>query len=453
MSDIAAIATPNASGGIGVIRISGENAIEIADKVFRSLSGKKLSDIKGYTALYGGIYDGDEKLDEGVALVYRAPKSYTGENVAEISCHGGLYVTGRVLRTVLKNGAVPAGPGEFTKRAFINGKIDLAEAEAVMNIISSHGQQSLNAALNTLEGKLSGQIRDITSSLANASAAIAVWTDDPDEDVPEAHEKNVKNTICGALERLNRIIENFDNGQAVTEGVNTVICGHPNVGKSTLMNLLTGYDRSIVTSVAGTTRDIVEETVRIGDIVLHLADTAGIRESDDIVESIGIDRTLKKIRNSDLILAVFDGSESLTKEDISLLEKCKSRRAVAVINKSDLDTVIDIKKISEYIPWVVQLSASTGEGTEGLRIALEKLLGTKELDTSSGMLANERQRMCCEKAAESLEEALGGIDAGITLDAVNVSIDYAIEQLLELTGEKAREAVVNEIFSKFCVGK
>ena len=319
MSDIAAIATPNASGGIGVIRISGENAIEIADRVFRSLSGKKLSDIKGYTALYGGIYDGDEKLDEGVALVYRAPKSYTGENVAEISCHGGLYVTGRVLRTVLKNGAVPAGPGEFTKRAFINGKIDLAEAEAVMNIISSHGQQSLNAALNTLEGKLSGQIRDITSSLANASAAIAVWTDDPDEDVPEAHEKNVKNTICGALERLNRIIENFDNGQAVTEGVNTVICGHPNVGKSTLMNLLTGYDRSIVTSVAGTTRDIVEETVRIGDIVLHLADTAGIRESDDIVESIGIDRTLKKIRNSDLILAVFDGSESLTKEDISLL--------------------------------------------------------------------------------------------------------------------------------------
>ena len=453
MSAIAAIATPNASGGIGVIRISGDAAISIADKVFVSVSGKNLADIKGYTALFGHVYENGSIIDECVALVFRAPKSYTGEDVVELSCHGGQFVTQKVLRAVLAAGARPAQPGEFTKRAFLNGKIDLAEAESIMNIISAHGQQALNAAVNTLDGKLSGKIAEIAASLTNIAAGIAVWTDDPDEDVPQAHEDNVQAVVENALAELQKLIRNFDSGRAVTQGVSTAICGHPNVGKSTLMNLLTGCDRSIVTEIAGTTRDVIEETVRLGDIVLHLADTAGIHESNDIVEAIGIDRTMKKLETAELILAVFDFSQPLTADDIKLLEKCRDRRAVAVINKTDLENQVDIAKIKEYIPHTVLLSAAKGDGIDELREVIGSILGTAELDTSSGVLANERQYSCCTSAAESLREALDGLMMGVTLDAVNVSIDYAVEKLLELTGEKARDAVVNEVFSKFCVGK
>ena len=453
MSTIAAIATPNASGGIGVIRISGDDAIAVADKVFRSVSGRKLCEIKGYTALFGHIYENESAVDECVALVFRAPKSYTGEDVVELSCHGGLFVTQKVLRTVFAAGAVPAEPGEFTKRAFLNGKIDLAQAESVMNIISAHGQQALNAAANTLDGKLSEKIAGIAASLTNVAAGIAVWTDDPDEDVPQAHEENVYEVVKNALSELNKLIKNFDSGKAVTQGVPTAICGHPNVGKSTLMNQLAGYDKSIVTDIAGTTRDVVEETVRLGDIVLHLADTAGIHESDDIVESIGIDRTMKKLDSASLVLAVFDSSQPLDSNDIDLLERCRGRKAVAIINKTDLGINTDIEKIKEYIIDTVFISAANGDGIEDLKAVIEKLLGTAEFDTSAGILANERQYSCCTSAADSLNEALTGLEIGVTLDAVNVSIDYATEKLLELTGEKAREAVVNEVFSKFCVGK
>lgn len=453
MSTIAAIATPNASGGIGVIRISGEDAVNVSDKVFKSVSGRKLESLNGYTALFGHVYDGDVLIDECVVLVFRAPKSYTGEDVVEISCHGGLYVTQRVLRAVFSAGAVPAQAGEFTKRAFLNGKIDLAEAESVMNVISAHGQQALDAALNTLDGKLSSQIKEIAAALTNVSAGIAVWTDDPDEDVPAAHEENVREVVFSSLLKLEELMARFDSGRAVTEGVTAAICGHPNVGKSTLMNQLTGFDRSIVTPVAGTTRDVVEETVRLGDIVLRLADTAGIHKSEDLVESIGIDRSMQKLRTSQLILAVFDGSQELENDDIELLAECKNKRAVAIINKTDLKVKIEVDKIKEFIENVVFLSAAKGDGIAELQNVLEKLLGTSELDTSAGILSSERQYSCCQSAADSLREAVDGIDMGVTLDAVNVSIDYAIEKLLELTGEKAREAVVNEVFSKFCVGK
>lgn len=453
MSTIAAIATPNASGGIGVIRISGEDAIAVADRVFVSVSGKKLCEIKGYTALFGHVYENESAIDECVALVFRAPKSYTGEDVVELSCHGGQFVTQKVLRTVLANGATPAEAGEFTKRAFLNGKIDLAQAESVMNIISAHGQQALSAAANTLDGKLSEKIAGIAAALTNVAAGIAVWTDDPDEDVPQAHEKNVRVVVADAVKNLEKLIKNFDSGRAVTQGVSTAICGHPNVGKSTLMNQLTGCDRSIVTDIAGTTRDVIEETVRLGDIVLHLADTAGIHESDDIVESIGIDRTMKKLETAELILAVFDYSQELTSDDIKLLEKCREKRAVAVINKTDLEIKIDAEKIREYIPRTVMLSAVNGDGLDHLKDVIGELLGTAEFDTSAGILANERQYNCCMSAVDSLREAIDGLDMGVTLDAVNVSIDYATEKLLELTGEKARDAVVNEVFSKFCVGK
>ncbi|MCD7774080.1 MAG: tRNA uridine-5-carboxymethylaminomethyl(34) synthesis GTPase MnmE [Clostridiales bacterium] len=453
MSTIAAISTPNAAGGIGVIRISGDGAIEIADSVFRSVSGKKLRDLKGYTAAFGYIFDGDKKIDEGVALVFHAPKSYTGENVVELSCHGGLYVTELVLRTVLKNGAEPAEAGEFTKRAFLNGKIDLAEAESVMSVISAKGRQALDAALNTLEGKLSGRISKITERLTSVSAAIAVWTDNPDEDIEEAHEDNVKTVIEDAVRALRQLIAEFDNGKAITEGIETVICGHPNVGKSTLMNLLSGCERSIVTPIAGTTRDIVEETVRLGDIVLCLADTAGIRESSDRIEAIGIDRAYERIDRAQLVLAVFDGSEPLTEEDRELLSRCRDKLALAIVNKTDLPKRLDEAEIKEYIPTVISVSALKAQGTEEIQTALAEILGTNEIDSSGGMLASERQRLCCENALDSLKEGLEALESGMTLDAVNVSVDYAVEKLLELTGEKARDAVVGEVFSKFCVGK
>ncbi|MCD7828121.1 MAG: tRNA uridine-5-carboxymethylaminomethyl(34) synthesis GTPase MnmE [Clostridiales bacterium] len=453
MSTIAAISTPNAAGGIGVIRISGDGAIEIADSVFCSVSGKKLRDLKGYTAAFGYIFDGDKKIDEGVALVFHAPKSYTGENVVELSCHGGLYVTELVLRTVLKNGAEPAEAGEFTKRAFLNGKIDLAEAESVMSVISAKGRQALDAALNTLEGKLSGRISKITERLTSVSAAIAVWTDNPDEDIEEAHEDNVKTVIEDAVRALRQLIAEFDNGKAITEGIETVICGHPNVGKSTLMNLLSGCERSIVTPIAGTTRDIVEETVRLGDIVLRLADTAGIRESSDRIEAIGIDRAYERIDRAQLVLAVFDGSEPLTEEDRELLSRCRDKLALAIVNKTDLPKRLDEAEIKEYIPIVISVSSLKAQGTEEIQTALAEILGTNEIDSSGGMLASERQRLCCENALDSLKEGLEALESGMTLDAVNVSVDYAVEKLLELTGEKARDAVVGEVFSKFCVGK
>ncbi len=453
MSAIAAISTANASSGIGVIRISGDDAIEIADRVFSSVSGKKLREIKGYTALFGHVFDDTSVIDECVALVFRAPKSYTGENVVELSCHGGQVVTQLVLRAVLSAGAAAAEAGEFTKRAFLNGKLDLIKAESVMNVISAHGRQALNAAVNTLEGRLSEEIMSVSAALTTVSAAIAVWTDDPDEDVPDAHEENVAEALKAACKRLSVLLERFDSGSAVTQGISAVICGHTNVGKSTLMNMLAGCDRSIVTAVEGTTRDVVEDTVKVGDMVLRLADTAGIRQSDDLVEAIGIERSLKKINTAQLIIAVFDGSAKLSSDDFELLSRCKGRKAVAVINKADLNTVIDENIIRESIEDIIHMSAANGTGIDEFENVLKKLLGTGDIDTSCGLLANERQYNCCREAVTSLKEAVDGLNSGVTLDAVNVSIDYAIEKLLELTGEKARDAVVNEVFSKFCVGK
>ena len=450
---IAAIATPACAGGIGIVRLSGEQATDIADKVFKSVSGKNLSQMKGYTALFGKVYDNDELLDECVALVFKSPKSYTGEDVVELSCHGGLYVMQRVLRAVLNNGAVAAAAGEFTKRAFLNGKLDLTKAEAVMNVVSAHGKQALCAAVNTLSGRLGDKIRGITNKLSHTSAAIAVWTDDPDEDVPDAHEENIISVLETCKAELLQLTQDFDNGMVFTEGVLTAIVGRPNVGKSTLMNLLSGFDRSIVTPIAGTTRDIVEETVVLGDIKLRLADTAGLHQSDDLVEAIGIEKSKSKMENAQLVIAVFDGSQKLNEDDMALLQSCKGKKAIAVINKSDLECVTDSGVIEEYIKNHVYISAKDGSGTRELQNAIEAALGASDIDTSSGILSNERQYYCCKEAQNAISEALECLLSGVTLDAANVCIDTAISSLLELTGEKARDAVVSEIFSKFCVGK
>ena len=450
---IAAISTPMGTGGVGIIRISGEKAIETADKVFSAFSGKKLSDSEGYRAHYGRVFENGTAVDEAICLVFRAPHSYTGENVVEINCHGGIFITQKILRLVLDNGASPALPGEFTKRAFLNGKLDLSKAESVMTLISAQGEQGANAAYNLLEGSLSRKIENINSDLLTAAAHIAAWTDYPDDEIMEVNPDELKKTLQNCNAEIKKLIDKFDSGMAVTTGVDAAIVGKPNVGKSTLMNLLTGYDRSIVTSVAGTTRDVVEETVNLGGCILRLSDTAGMRETGDEVEKIGVDRSRIKLERSAVIFAVFDISRNLSDEDMELIKLCKGKNVIPVINKTDLEHVADISVLEHCLGKCVAISAKDGSGYDELCETVVSLVGTKDFDTTAAMLANERQLLCCKKACESLNEAIEAIDIGLTLDATGVCIDSAVSSLLELTGEKASEAVVNKIFEKFCVGK
>lgn len=311
MTTIAAPATGNTPGGIGVIRISGDRAVEIAAKVFACADGSSLLDLKGYRAKFGSVISADESFDNAVALVFRAPKSYTGEDVVEISVHGGIYIIEKTLGTVLAAGAEPAQAGEFTKRAFLNGKLDLTQAESVADLISAQGEAAAKASFNLLQGALSDKIRKVTNELTDCSALMAAWVDYPYEEIPELEQDELAKTLQNAQEQLEALIDNYENGQTMTRGVETVIAGKPNAGKSTLMNLLAGREKSIVTDIAGTTRDVVEESVRLGELVLHLNDTAGIHAGGDAVESIGIQRAIDKISSAVLVLAVFDSSTPL----------------------------------------------------------------------------------------------------------------------------------------------
>lgn len=450
---IAAISTANGVGGLGVIRISGDNAIDVADKVFRSVSGKRLSELKGYTAAYGKIYDGDELIDEAVVLVFRAPHSYTGEDVAEISCHGGLYVTKRTLRAVLNNGAFPAEAGEFTKRAFLNGKMGLTEAEAVMDIISAQGSQSARAALSCMEGKLRERIDKVKDALINTAAHLSAWADYPEEDIPEVDNDHLSQSLNSCRQELTSLLSSYDTGKLMREGVNTVIAGRPNVGKSTIMNLLSGCERSIVTNVPGTTRDVIEETVMLGDIPLRLSDTAGIHSTDDPVEMIGVERAKDRIMKAGLVLAVFDSSRPLSDEDKELIDLLAGAPSLAIINKTDLEKQLDTEYIQSRLSHVVFISALSGEGTAELERQVSEIIGASKLDASQGILANERQRSSAQSALNSIDEALSALSSGITLDAVTVIIEEAINSLLELTGERVTESVVDRVFSHFCVGK
>lgn len=450
---VAAIATPSSSGGVGIVRISGDKAIQIADRVFYALNRKSLSESEGYKAHFGTIHDEGTNIDEGIALVFRGPKSYTGEDVVEISCHGGLYVTKRTLRAVLRAGAQPAPAGEFTKRAFLNGRIDLAEAESVMALISAQGEQAAAAAYNTLEGKLSEKISETAHSLVSVCAFMAAWVDYPYDEIEEISDEKLMSTFKKAKKDIKDLLAGFENGRAVTQGVDAVIVGRPNVGKSTLMNLLSGYERSIVTDIPGTTRDVVEETVKIGDIILRLADTAGIRSTDDKVESIGVSLAQKRLSRAQLVIAVFDGASELDDEDKKILNDCKDKTSIAVVNKSDLQRKADIDFIKSHTKETVLISAKNGEGCDELERVLSKILGSANFDPSVAALTTERQRICCEKALQSLNEAIDALNMGVTLDAVNVCVDCAVDSLLELTGKKAGEEVVNEVFAQFCVGK
>ena len=450
---IAAISTPIGQGGMGVIRISGENALGIADSIFESVSGKKITEMKGYTASFGKITDNGEHIDDAVVLVFRAPHSYTGEDVVEISCHGGIYVTKRILRAVLGRGAKPAQPGEFTKRAFLNGKMGLTEAESVMDIISASGGQSARAALSVMEGNLRKRIDNVRKILIELAAHLSAWADYPEEEIPEIDVGALKDRLTAVKFELNSLIKSYDAGKVIREGVDTVIVGRPNVGKSTLMNLLSGFERSIVTNIPGTTRDIIEETVMLGDIPLRLSDTAGIRSTNDPVESIGVQRAKDKLLSAGLIFAVFDASMPLSDEDMELLDLLKDAPAVAVINKTDLEAKIDSEVIKSKVKHTVFISAKTGSGAKELENEVGEIVGTSNLDPAQGILATERQFNDAQSALKSVEEALTAISLGITLDAITVLIEDAINSLLELTGERVTEAVVDKVFSHFCVGK
>ena len=451
---IAAISTAPAPGGIGMVRISGKDAFAVADRVFRGVSGRSVSQMKGYTAQLGGAFTpAGERLDDVVALVYRSPKSYTGEDVVELSCHGGLYVTKRLLQLVLDAGASPAGPGEFTRRAFLNGKVDLAQAEAVMGVIGASGEQALKAAQAGSSGVLSKKIQAIKAQLLVQASHLAAWADFPEEDVPAVEEQELLSAIREGEESLDQLLAGFERGRMYREGLSTVIAGRPNAGKSTLMNLLSGCERSIVTQYAGTTRDVVEETVLLAGVPLRLADTAGIRDTDDPVESIGVQAAKRRLESAQLVLAVFDSSQSLEKEDWELMDSLQGVPAVAIVNKTDLPTQMDVGEIQRRFEKTVFLSAATGEGLEELEQALSEILDTKEFHPEEGVLFTQRQRADAQTALDSLREGEQAMALGMTLDAVTVCVEDALNALSALTGEQVSEEIVDRVFEEFCVGK
>lgn len=450
---IAAISTAQGEGGIGLIRISGDDAQKIADRVFKNINGKKLCDMKGYTAAFGNVFQNGEKLDEAVALVFREPNSYTGENVVELSCHGGIYITKQVLRAVIEAGAVPAQAGEFTKRAFLNGKTDLTEAESVMDIISAKSRSAARAAMCVKEGALRKRVNSVKDDLLALTAHLSAWADYPEEDIAEIDDEMILSVCEKAENELESMLGTYDSGQAVKQGIDTVIAGRPNVGKSTLMNLLSGYEKSIVTDIPGTTRDIVEDTVVAGNVILRLSDTAGLRNTDDKVEKIGVDRAKKRLEQCGLLLAVFDYSRELTQDDLNLLEASVNVPSIAVVNKKELIAKLDINKIKSKISNIIYISAITGDGRDELISKIEEIAGTQNLNPSEGILANERQRSNVSNALNSVIEAKNALNMGLTYDAVTVSLEDAISELLEMTGEKTSEEVIDRVFHNFCVGK
>ena len=448
---IAAIATPLGEGGIGIVRISGEKSSEIADKIFFSASGKKISEIKGYTALFGEIRKDGVRLDEAVALRFIAPKSYTGEDVVELSVHGGALMVKEVLRAVLEAGAVLAGPGEFTKRAFVNGKLDLIKAESVMSLISAQNMSELKLARSVHAGGVATKLSLIESELVSSAATIAAYCDYPEEDIGEIDTETFKNELQRVKLSLEKMLNEYDVGRILREGIQTVIVGSPNVGKSTLMNMLTGINRSIVTSVAGTTRDVIEDTVMLGEIPLRLADTAGIRESNDEVEAQGIALARERLSSSQLVLAVFDCSKEIANEDIKLLDECKDKPLIVILNQCDKGCKFgeDFAKGIE----TVKMSAKNGEGYEALVSAVARVTKTENLSPDSAVLISERQRDLANRAYISVNEALSAIENGVTPDAIGVLVDDALTALYEMTGKRVTESVTEEIFKKFCVGK
>ena len=453
-STIAAIATAPGAGGIAVVRLSGPESYAVAAKVFRPANpAKRVEDAKGYTALFGHFMEGEEAFDEGVALFFRAPHSYTGEDVVELSCHGGSAVARRLVESCIAAGAAPAAPGEYTRRAFLNGKLGLTQAEAVMDLISADGRQGAALANASLNGALAKKIGAEKDALTALQAHLTAWVDFPEEDVPALEDAQLVSTLTAVKGELDTLIRNYDAGAVLREGVDCAIVGRPNAGKSTLLNLLAGFDRAIVTPVAGTTRDVVEETVLLAGVPLRLADTAGLRDTDDPVESIGVQAAKKRLETAQLVLAVFDSSQALEKEDWELIEALQNVPSIAIINKTDLPTAIDGEEVRSHFEKTVALSAASGEGLEDLEQALSEILDTKEFHPEEGVLFTQRQRGDAQAALDSLREGEQALALGLTLDAVTVCVEDALHALSALTGEQVSEEIVDRVFEEFCVGK
>ncbi len=450
-SVISAISTPYGRGGVAMIRVSGKGSIEICDKLFR---GKKaLCDTESNKAVYGDIIYDDEVIDDGIFVVFRGPHSFTGEDTVEISCHGGILITEKVLRATYLCGARPAEAGEFTKRAFANGRMSLSEAEAVIDLIDAESNEQLKLARSHTSGVLSREIEAIREELVSLISQIYVFVDYPDEDLSDVTPDEALERTKALLNRADKLCRSYETGKVIRHGIDTVICGKPNTGKSSLLNALAGHERAIVTSVPGTTRDTVEEKINLGRLTLNLCDTAGIHETEDEVEKLGIARSIEKMEKAQLTLAVFDGSVPLDDHDRDVIEKLDAKSSIIVINKGDLGCVINENDFVDFEN-VVYISAKNNEGTEKLTAIVEGMFMSQAIDYSSdAIIANARQFACSETAKHSLENALVALADGYTPDVAAMELELALGALSELDSRKVSEEVVNAIFSRFCIGK
>ena len=452
---IAAIATAMGNSGIGIVRISGENAVEVAEKVFREPGKKKLSEAESHTIHYGYVYDGDEAVDEVLLMLMRGPRSYTAEDTVEIDCHGGMLVTRRILETVLKAGARLAEPGEFTKRAFLNGRIDLSQAEAVIDVINAKNEYALQSSVSQLRGSVSKEIHEIRDQIIYEIAFIESALDDPEHISLDGYPERLRETLQPIEMELETSIGTFDNGRIMTEGIKTVILGKPNAGKSSLMNVLLGEDRAIVTEIAGTTRDTLEENIRLRGLSLNLIDTAGIRETEDIVEKIGVERARKIADEADLILYVVDGSRELDENDRQILDLIRGRKAIVLLNKTDLEPVLTEEVLREACGQeVIPVSAKEQQGIDRLEEKIQTMFLQGNLNFNDQvMLTNVRHKTAMEQALKSLRLVETSIDNAMPEDFFSIDLMDAYEHLGTILGESLEEDLVNEIFSHFCMGK
>ncbi len=456
---IAAIATPMSSAGIGIIRISGESALSIIDQIYESKNKKKVLSLeKSHTIHYGYIKNGDEVLDEVLVSIMRGPNSYTGEDTVEINCHGGVFVMQQVLQLVMKAGARPADPGEFTKRAFLNGKMDLSQAEAVMDVIDSKNGYALKSSMSQLKGIVQTKIDEIRSEIIYHTAFIETALDDPEHISIEGYGDELKVTVDKLLVELRYLLKSSEDGRIMKEGIQTVIVGKPNAGKSSLLNLLVGVERAIVTDIEGTTRDVLEETINLSGITLNVIDTAGIRDTSDIVEQLGVEKAKQYAQNADLLMFVVDGSRPLDANDRQILEIIEDKKAIILLNKADLENVVaetDILStgVSENIA-IIPISAKENTGIVELEEKIKEMFFQGKLDFNDEIyITNMRQKVAIQSAKDSLEKVLISIANDMPEDFYSIDLLDAYEALGTIIGETIGEDLVNEIFSKFCMGK
>ena len=452
---IAAVSTAMTDAGISIVRVSGEDAIAVVDKIYKGKKEKKISEQKTHTIHYGYIVDGEETIDEVLVMLMRGPHSYTGEDTVEINCHGGVYVTKRILETVLKYGARPAEPGEFTKRAFLNGKMDLSQAEAVIDVIHSQNEYALQSSVNQLRGSVQKVIREIREKILYHTAFIETALDDPEHISVDGYGDTLEKVVDELLVQIRRLIDTADDGRIMREGINTVIVGKPNAGKSSLLNVLLGEDKAIVTNIAGTTRDVLEEHIQLRGISINIMDTAGIRNTEDVVEKIGVDKARSYAEEADLIIYVVDASVPLDDNDIEIIHMIQNKKAVILLNKSDLSTVINKKELKVWINKpMIEISTKEETGIHELEKTLEHMFYKGEISFNNEVyITNVRHKTALQDAYASLEKVKESIENQMPEDFFTIDLMDAYESLGSITGETVGEDLVNEIFSKFCMGK